>query len=117
MQEQISLKLSRHFVSCPLSLVEKVGDQGKFHIIRDLSYVNKEDGFSVNSLLDADKFPTEWGTAAQVTEIVSSQVSFAQVHTHALLSFFPATYVYMHMYAACPLHITHTFSVSSLHLL
>ncbi|KAG2138728.1 uncharacterized protein EDB93DRAFT_1106297 [Suillus bovinus] len=71
MQEQISLKLSRHFVSCPLSLVEKVGDQGKFHIIRDLSYVNKEDGFSVNSLLDADKFPTEWGTAAQVTEIAA----------------------------------------------
>lgn len=50
--------------------VEKAGEPGKFRIVRDLSYEN-EDGFAVNKFLDADDFPTEWGTAAQVAEIVS----------------------------------------------
>jgi hypothetical protein len=82
-QEQISLELGGHFVSCPLGLVEKAGEPGKFRIIRDLSYINKEDGYSVNSFLDADDFPTEWGTAAQVAEIVSlSSSHFAYIYAH-----------------------------------
>lgn len=71
MRDQITHELGGHFVSCPLGLVEKAGEPGKFRIIRDLSYVNKEDGYSVNAFLDSDDFPTEWGTAAQVAEIVS----------------------------------------------
>lgn len=60
-----------HFASSPLGLVEKSGEPGKFRIVRDLSFEN-EDGFAVNKFLDADDFPTEWGTAAQVAEIVSN---------------------------------------------
>jgi len=60
-----------HFVVCPLGLVEKAGDPGKFRVVRDLSYHQKEDGYSVNQHLDASLFPTEWGTAAQVADIVS----------------------------------------------
>lgn len=67
--------LGGHFVSSPLGLVEKSGEPGKFRIVRDLSYEN-EDGFAVNKCLDADDFPTEWGTAAQIAEIVSFVSSF-----------------------------------------
>lgn len=69
--KQVESELGGFFVSCPLGLVEKAGEPGKFRIIRDLSYHNKEDGYSVNEHLNADDFPTEWGTAAQVAEIVS----------------------------------------------
>lgn len=62
--------LGGHFVSSPLGVVEKSGEPGKFRVIRDLSYCN-DDGFSVNSHLDSDDFPTEWGTAAQVADLVS----------------------------------------------
>jgi hypothetical protein len=79
---QVEFELGSFFVSCPLGLVEKAGELGKFRIIRDLSYHNKEDGYSVNDHLDADDFPTEWGTAAQVAEIVSFLLKF-QAHTRA----------------------------------
>jgi len=67
---QVESELGGFFVSCPLGLIEKAGSPGKFHTIRDLSYHNKDDGYSVNDNLDADDFPTEWGTASQVAEIV-----------------------------------------------
>lgn len=62
--------LGGHFISSPLGLVEKSGEPGKFRIVHDLSFKN-EDGYTINSWLDADNFPTEWGTAAQIAEIVS----------------------------------------------
>jgi hypothetical protein len=58
------------FYACPLGLVPKAGDVLKWRVIRDLSAEN-EDGVSVNDLLDADLFPTEWGTAAVMEEMVS----------------------------------------------
>lgn len=82
---QIEQELGSNFVSCPLGLVEKAGEPGKFRIIRDLSYINKEDGYSVNAFLDADDFPTEWGTASQVAEIVSYHYCVLLVHTGAFL--------------------------------
>jgi len=69
---QVEAELGGFFVSCPIGLVEKAGSPGKFRIIRDLSYHNKDNGYSVNEHLDSDDFPTEWGTASQVAEIVSS---------------------------------------------
>lgn len=68
---QVEAELGGFFVSCPLGLVEKAGSPGNFRIIRDLSYQNKDDGYSVNDHLDAGDFPTKWGTASQVAEIVS----------------------------------------------
>lgn len=62
--------LGGHFASSPLGVVEKSGEPGKFRVVRDLSFRNS-DGFSVNSHLDSDDFPTQWGTAAQVAELVS----------------------------------------------
>jgi hypothetical protein len=73
-KEEVHQILGGHFVSSPLSLVEKLGEPGKFHTVRDLSFKN-EDGYAVNGCLDADDFPTKWGTAAQVTKIVSSSTS------------------------------------------
>jgi hypothetical protein len=75
--------LSRHFVSSPLGVVEKAGEPGKFRVVRDLSYQNP-DGYSINSLLDSDDFPTKWGTAAQVAEIVSA-LTYTKLHASALL--------------------------------
>lgn len=81
---QAKHKLSGHFISCPLGLVEKAGEPGGYHIIQDLSYNNKEDNYLVNSFLDANDFPTEWGTASQVAEIVSFVCTFFFEHIYAL---------------------------------
>lgn len=67
---QVHSILGGHFMSSPLGIVEKSGEPGKFRIIRDLSFEN-EDGYSVNGQLNSDDFPTEWGTASQVVDIVS----------------------------------------------
>lgn len=66
---QVQNILGGHFVSSPLGVVEKSGESGKYRVVRDLSFKN-EDGYSVNGQLDSDDFPTEWGTASQVADIV-----------------------------------------------
>jgi hypothetical protein len=114
--QQIEQELSGHFVSCPLGLVEKAGEPGKFRIICDLSYKNKEDNYSVNSFLDADDFPTEWGTASQVAEIVCLSTMFnffsAYMHLHLLLfrGTFCALLHILHFFA--PSAFLHTFCIS-----
>lgn len=70
-EDEVFNILGGHFVSSPLGVVEKAGEPGKFRVVRDLSYQNS-DGYSVNGFLDSDDFPTEWGTAAQIAEIVST---------------------------------------------
>jgi hypothetical protein len=67
--------LGGHFVSSPLGVMEKAGELGKLCVVRDLSYKNP-DGYSVNSFLDSDDFPTEWGTAAQVADIISTSIYY-----------------------------------------
>jgi hypothetical protein len=67
----------------PLGVVEKAREPGKFWVIRDLSYQNPE-RYSINSFQDSDNFPTEWGTAAQVAEIVSALI-YTELHASALL--------------------------------
>lgn len=69
-KDQVHDILGGHFVSSPLGVVEKAGEPGKYRVVRDLSFKNT-DGYSVNGQLDSDDFPTEWGTASQVAEIVS----------------------------------------------
>jgi hypothetical protein len=86
---QVEYELGGFFVSCPMGLVEKAGEPGKYRIIRDLSYHNKEDGYSVNEHLNADDFPTEWGTAAQVAEIVSTFTPFQQASSFSRRSHAP----------------------------
>lgn len=70
-KDEVHEILGSHFVMSPLGLVEKAGEPGKFRIVRDFSFKN-EDGYTVNNHLDSDDFPTEWGTASQVAEIVST---------------------------------------------
>lgn len=70
-EDQVFDILGGHFASSPLGVVEKSGEPGKFRVVCDLSFKN-DDGFSVNGHLDSDDFPTEWGTASQVAELVSS---------------------------------------------
>jgi hypothetical protein len=100
-RSQIEQELGGHFVSCPLGLVEKAGEPRKFRIIRDLSYKNKEDNYSVNSFLDADDFPTEWGTASQVAEIISLLFHYlSRIYAFApsaTISFTPFAFFYSHL--------------------
>ena len=56
------------FVSSPLSVVPKAG--GKLRLVQDCSREDA-DGLSVNGRIDANDFPTTWGTAAKVAELVS----------------------------------------------
>jgi hypothetical protein len=124
---QVEHELGGFFVSCPLGLVEKAGEPGKFRIIRDLSYHNKEDGYSVNEHLDADDFPTEWGTAAQVAEIVSTSFhahicafSGASFASCTLCALFCASFAFRHIcaleqrpFALTPLSRTRLLSVNA----
>lgn len=57
-------------MSSPIFLIPKAGSPGKFRLIQDCSFKNK-DGFSVNDFIDSDKFPTRWNTALEVAQIVS----------------------------------------------
>ena len=57
------------FISSPLSVVPKAG--GKLRLVQDCSHADA-DGLSVNGRIDAEMFPTTWGTAARVAELVSS---------------------------------------------
>jgi hypothetical protein len=55
----------------PLGAVDKAGEPGKLHIIRDLSFKGKAP-FSVNDKINKDAFTTKWGTAAMVIDLVRS---------------------------------------------
>ena len=68
---QVEAILGSHFVTSPLSVVEKSGSPGKFRLVQNCSFRN-EDSFSVNDFIDSDEFPTTWGTAAEVAQIVSN---------------------------------------------
>lgn len=96
---QIHDILGRHFVSSPLGVVEKAGEPGKFHIVWDLSFEN-EDGYSVNGHLDSDNFPTEWGTASQVADIVSTLLWF-QAPFQLLLLWHPHFSIYLSSFTRC----------------
>ncbi|OBZ78926.1 hypothetical protein A0H81_01330 [Grifola frondosa] len=63
--------LGTPFVSSPLAVVEKPGSAGKWRLVQNCSYED-ENGISVNSQINSDDFPTKWGTAAQVAEIVAT---------------------------------------------
>lgn len=78
--------LGGHFMSSPLGVVEKSREPGKFWVVQDLSFHN-DNGYSVNGQLDSDDFPTEWGTASQVADIVSwsTLAPFGPHHFSALV--------------------------------
>lgn len=67
---EVQTKLGSHFMTSPLGVVDKAGSPGKFRLIQSCSFKN-EDGFSVNDFIDSNNFPTTWGTAAEVAQIVS----------------------------------------------
>ncbi|KAG2127254.1 uncharacterized protein EDB93DRAFT_1096635, partial [Suillus bovinus] len=76
-KEEVHHIFGGHFISSPLGLVEKSGELGKYWFVWDLFFKNK-DRYTINSWLDADDFPTEWGTAAQVAENRESFVESLQ---------------------------------------
>lgn len=61
-----------HFAACPVHVVTQADEVGKLkrRIVRNMSYKGQA-GYSVNDLLDSDDFPTEWGSASVVANIVS----------------------------------------------
>jgi hypothetical protein len=98
-KEEVHSILGGHFATSPLGLVEKAGEPGKFRIVRDFSFEN-EDGFAVNNFIDSDDFPTEWGTASQVAEIVS-------------ISFFAQGRLVLALGRTKPSHLVHSFARSA----
>ncbi|KAF5371897.1 hypothetical protein D9757_010604 [Collybiopsis confluens] len=59
------------FRTSPLGLVPKAGSDS-FCLVQDLSYPRNSDTPSVNSLLNSDDFPTEWGTFTDATNLILS---------------------------------------------
>lgn len=53
----------------PMGLVPKGFD--KWRVTRDLSFITPEVGWSVNSVVDADEWPTRWTSASKVEAYVS----------------------------------------------
>lgn len=66
---QVEETLGSHFISSPLSVVPKSG--GKLRLIQDCSREDG-DGLSVNGRIEADLFPTRWGSASAMGEMVST---------------------------------------------
>lgn len=65
--------LGGHFRSSPLHVVPKAtppGSPQKYRLVINLSFEDPS-GTSVNSLIDSDDFPTRWGGAREVENIVS----------------------------------------------
>ncbi|CDO76109.1 hypothetical protein BN946_scf184876.g2 [Trametes cinnabarina] len=80
-RERVQDILGSHFRSSPLAVVEKNSHEpGKLRLIQNCSY---EDEFrtSVNSMIMAEDFPTRWGTAAEVAEIIASAPPGTQMAT------------------------------------
>lgn len=69
-REHVERILGGPFRSSLLSVVEKAGSSGGWRLIQNCSFPD-EFGVSVNDMIDSDDFPTKWGTAAEVAEIVS----------------------------------------------
>ena len=69
--------LGSPFVSSPLSVVPKAN--GKLRLVQDCSKEDA-DGLSVNGRIDADLFPTRWGSAAEVADLVRTSPRFARPH-------------------------------------
>ncbi len=68
-QAEVERILGSPFISSPLSVVPKAN--GKLRLVQDCSKEDA-DGLSVNGRIDADLFPTKWGSAAEVAELVSA---------------------------------------------
>ena len=77
-----------HYAACPVHVVTTTDEYGKVKrcVVRNISFRGAA-GFSVNDLVDSDDFPTEWGTASQVADLVSSSLSLS------LLSFFAGSFL------------------------
>ena len=62
-----------HYVACPVHVVTTTDEcsKVKHHVVRNTSFHGAA-SFSVNDLVDSNDFPTEWGTASQVADLVSS---------------------------------------------
>lgn len=76
-QSQTEEILGSYFVSSPLAVVEKPGSPAKLRLVQNCSFKD-ENGISVNDQIDLDDFPTTWGTAAQVAQIVSTSPSHSR---------------------------------------
>lgn len=69
-QLQLESILGCFFMSSPLSVVTKAGQPEKLRLVQNCSFPSFR-GLSVNDFIDSDDYPTTWGTAAKVAQIVS----------------------------------------------
>ncbi|CDO73729.1 hypothetical protein BN946_scf185015.g57 [Trametes cinnabarina] len=77
---QVEHLLGSHFRSSPLSVIEKPNTPGKWRLIQNCSFKD-EFGMSVNDMIDSDDFPTVWGTAAEVADIIANAPEGVQFAT------------------------------------
>ncbi len=67
---RVEQMLGSPFRSSPLAVTEKPGSTSGWRLVQNCSFSDQH-GVSVNDMIDSDDFPTKWGTAAEVAEIVS----------------------------------------------
>lgn len=68
--DQVKHILDSPFRSSLLAVVEKAGSAGKFRLVQNCLFKDKF-RVSVNTYVNSNKFPTQWGTAAQFAKLVS----------------------------------------------
>lgn len=74
-RQQVRNILGTHFRSSPLAVAEKPNSKSGWRLVQNCSFKDRH-GVSVNDMIDSDDFPTKWGTAAQVAELVSELFCF-----------------------------------------
>ncbi|KAJ3019648.1 hypothetical protein NUW54_g20 [Trametes sanguinea] len=75
--QQVESLLGSCFRSSPLSVVKKPNMPGKWRLIQNCSFKD-ELRVLVNDMIDSDDFPTVWGTAAEVADIMLNMPAGAQ---------------------------------------
>ena len=61
------------FQTSPFSIIEKLGQPGKYRLIQNLSYPHSpvQSVTSINSTIDSDQYPCTWGTFATICLLIS----------------------------------------------
>lgn len=83
------------FRSAPLGIVAKPSSPGEFRVIQDFSFPHNSHIPSLNSQINPEDFPCEWGFFSEVVQIIASLPPDAQAATMDLLA----------AYRCMPIHV------------
>ncbi|EUC56894.1 reverse transcriptase/ribonuclease H, putative [Rhizoctonia solani AG-3 Rhs1AP] len=61
-----------HFHAAPLGIIEKASSPGEFRVIQDFSFPRDTSYHSLNSQINPDNFPCDWGFFSNVAKIIAT---------------------------------------------